>query len=336
MPFSDLKEQQAVAGQLHHSLERGRLAHAYLFAGPRGCGKAQVARTLAQALNCAEREHDACGRCDSCRRIAEGTHPDIYWVSPESKSRRIAVEQIREFEKAINLRPTLARVKVGAILDADCMGEEASNAFLKTLEEPPAQTVILLLSAEPQRLLPTILSRCLKLNFGQTGSGATWPQRGRVLELLKTFTARGPEKVAHTYRLLAELTALLADLREMTRARIEAETDLDQYAELEPRAREKLEKEMEARIEGEYRAQREQVLEIVYGWFGDVLLQVVGVDRSLLAHPDFAEASRRAADGLTYEQASRNLEAVEGIREALFRNVAEPLTLEVGLLRVTV
>ncbi len=335
MPFAELKDQKTVAGQFQRSLERGRLAHAYLLTGPRGSGKELVARTLAQALNCVERDHDACGRCDSCRRIAEGAHPDVYWVRPESKSRRIAVEQVREFEKSVNLKATMASVKVGVIVDADCLGEEASNAFLKTLEEPPAQTVIVLLSAEPQRLLPTILSRCLKLSLGATTRRAASPCRERVLGLLKKFSARGQEKVAHTYGLVAELTAMLTGLREETRKRVETESNLDRYGELDAKVRERLEKEMDARIEGEYRAQREQVLEEVYGWFGDVLLQVISVEESLLAHPDFAEASRRAAEGLTYEQAGQNLEAVDRIREALFRNVAEALALEVGLLRVT-
>ena len=159
MSFSALREQKAVADQLRRSLERGRLAHAYLFSGRRGSGKEAMARTLAKALNCLEQDFDSCDRCDSCRRIDEVVHPDVYWVRPESKSRRITVDQIREFERAVNLKPARARVKVGVIVDADCMGEEASNAFLKTLEEPPAQTVILLLTAEPHRLLPTILSR---------------------------------------------------------------------------------------------------------------------------------------------------------------------------------
>ena len=78
MSFSDLKNHRAIADQLRNSLERGRLAHAYLFTGVRGAGKEDVARTLAQALNCLEKENDACGKCDSCRRIAAGNHPDIH------------------------------------------------------------------------------------------------------------------------------------------------------------------------------------------------------------------------------------------------------------------
>src|SRR5439155_21476530 len=218
---------------------------------------------------------DSCDQCDSCRRVDEGIHPDIYWVRPESKSRRITVEQIREFERAINLKPTMARVKVGVVVDADCMGDEASNAFLKTLEEPPAQTVILLLTTQPQRLLPTILSRCLRISFGATEQAES-PYRTRLLPLLATFSAGEQRGVAPAYQFLAELNAFLQETREEIRTRVEAEQNLDRYEELDPKVRERLETQMEARIEGEYRAAREQVLEEIYAWFGDLLLCVEG------------------------------------------------------------
>lgn len=335
MSFSDLKDQRPVADQLRRSLQRGRLAHAYLLTGPRGGGKDTMARTLAKALNCEEKEHDSCDRCDSCRRIDAMIHPDIYWVRPESKGRRIKVEQIREFEKAVNLRANSARVKVGVIVDADCMSEEASNAFLKTLEEPPTQTIILLLSAEPQRLLPTILSRCLKLSFGQASQRVVSPYRDQLLPLLMKFSASGNEKIVNTYRLLADLTKILGTIRAETRTRVEAEANLDRYEELDPKTREKLEEQMEARIEGEYRSAREQVVEEIYHWFGDVLLCVAEADESLLEHPDQLPAVKRAAGSLTYAQASTNLDAIEQIRDSLNRHIAEPFAFEVGLLKLT-
>jgi DNA polymerase III subunit delta' len=333
--FSDFKEQKAVAGQLQRSLQRGRLAHAYLFTGPRGSGKEAMARTLAKALNCSEAEHDSCDRCDSCRRVDEGVHPDIYWVRPESKSRRIQIDQVREFMKSVNLCSSMGGVKVGIIVDADCMGEEASNAFLKTLEEPPAQTVIILLTTDPQRLLTTILSRCLRISFGPITGGARSPHTAKLLPLLAKFSESREARVAHSYQLLAELNALLQEIRNETRTRVEAELNLDRYEELESKVRERLEEQMEARIEGEYRAARDRVLEEMYSWFGDLLLCTEGADNELLAYPDQAVAARRAAEGLTCPKACHNLDAIEQIRDSLSRNISEMLAFEVGLLKLT-
>jgi DNA polymerase III subunit delta' len=333
MSFDDQREQKAVADQLRRSLKNGRISHAYLFTGSRGAGKEEMARTLAKALNCLKKEHDSCDRCDSCRRIETGVHPDIYWVRPESKSRRITVDQIREFERAVNLKPTIARVKVGVVVDADCMGEEASNAFLKTLEEPPAQTVILLLTTQPQRLLPTIMSRCLRILFGAMERVES-PYRTKLVPLLSKFSTNDQRGIVPAYNLLAELNALLQVTREEIRARVEAEQNLDRYEEIDPKVRERLETQMEARIEGEYRAVREQVLEEIYAWFADLLLCVEGADEVLLAHPDQINAVRRSAAKLDYTRAAENLDAVEQIRTSLTRNVSETLALEVGLLKL--
>lgn len=333
--FKDQSGQRGVAELLQRSLQRQRLAHAYLFTGPRGSGKEAMARTLAKALNCSKREHDSCDQCDSCRRIDEESHPDVYAVRPESKSRRITADQILEFEKSIFLKPMMGRVKVGWIIDADCMNESASNKFLKTLEEPPAQTVIVLLSAEPQRLLPTILSRCLRISFGPTATrAAESPAFAKLMPQLAKFSTASEEQIANAYQFLAEVTVQLQELRAEIQRRVEEESDAENPGELDAKIRDRLEKQQEARIEGEYRGERERLLENIYSWFGDQVLCVEGASDELLAQAGQAKAVRRAAAGLTYDRALRNLEAIEKIRDSLSRNVAESFALEAGLLKI--
>jgi len=197
--------------------------------------------------------------------------------------------------------------------------------------------VILLLSAEPQRLLPTILSRCLRLPFGG-GTGAVPPpadgRAGRLLDLLAKFSPRGPGRIVAVYHLHGEVLALLNEARAEVRSRLVAEADLDRFAELEPKQRDRLEDQLEARIEGAYRSERDRVLEALYGWFADLVLCVAGTSDDLLSYPAHAHALRQAAAGLGYREAVANIDAVEQLRDALYRNVAEPLAFEVGLLKV--
>ena len=334
MSFSAHTDQPRIVEQLQRSLQRRRLAHAYLFVGPRGSGKLAVALTLAKALNCEQLDHDSCDRCESCRRIDERVHPDIRLIEPELKSRRIGIDQIREFSRAANLKAGEARIKVGIIVDADRMGEEASNAFLKTLEEPPANTIILLLTAEPQRLLPTILSRCLKVVFGPTERATGSPHRARVMTLLAEFAGKREARVPASYQLLSAMTGILRGVREEIQQRVESEEDLDRYEEIDAKTRERLENLSAARIEGEYRAAREQVLEDVYRWFGDLMLCVVDAEDELLSDPAARPALQTAAKHFTYEQACAGLDAIERARDALHRNVQETFALEVGFLNL--
>lgn len=150
---------------LLNALKKDRLATTYLFCGESGIGKRRFALEFAKVLNC---EHpttgsDSCDRCSSCRRISANNHPDLFVVTSESNV--IRIEAIREVQEFLSLTPYEGRKKIVIIDDAHLMNQSASNAFLKTLEEPAAKSLIILISNLPELLLETIRSRCFRLNF---------------------------------------------------------------------------------------------------------------------------------------------------------------------------
>jgi DNA polymerase-3 subunit delta' len=182
MALADVEGQQRAVEALRTALRADALHHAWLFAGPAGVGKELTALGLAQALLCPERPNEGCGSCVACGRVARRNHPDVQWLMPEDEqvargfagrsdfthtpSREIRVEQIRVLQERLALRPLEGGRRVVIAASAHKMNPAAQNAFLKTLEEPPPGTVIVLIASEPDRLLPTIRSRCSRAQFG--------------------------------------------------------------------------------------------------------------------------------------------------------------------------
>ncbi len=165
MSFKDIKGQDKAIELLVSGIKQKRLAHAYLFAGPESIGKGKAAQTLAKTLNCEEEKLDSCDKCPSCRKIDNGNHPDVHWISPEGRGDIIKIEKIRWLRQNISLKPYEAKAKFYIIDKAHKMNDAASNALLKTLEEPPANSILILISQNPERLFYTIKSRCQKVNF---------------------------------------------------------------------------------------------------------------------------------------------------------------------------
>jgi DNA polymerase-3 subunit delta' len=161
--------QDHILGQLEDSLRQGRPAHAYLLVGPSHVGKMTLARNLAQSVNCLQGPGAPCGECDQCVRVARGHHADVRIVAvgraePEGPARTvIGIGDVKEVLRQVNLKPFEGACSVVIFDTADLMSEEAANALLKTLEEPPPQVLILLLTANEEAVLPTIRSRCRRL-----------------------------------------------------------------------------------------------------------------------------------------------------------------------------
>ena len=168
--FSDLAGQEHVGNTLRQAVTQDRVSHSYLFCGTRGSGKTTTARVLAKAVNCLNpQQGDPCDECAICISINEGRNLDI--IELDAASNR-GVEEIREIREKVNFQPAQNRRKVYIIDEAHMLTREASNAFLKTLEEPPEHVIFILCTTEADRLLPTILSRCQRYDFrrlpGQT------------------------------------------------------------------------------------------------------------------------------------------------------------------------
>ncbi len=159
MGFEEIIGQDLTVRALERSLSSGRTTHAYLFSGPEGSGKKNLALLFAQALNCSHEPDPPCKSCLSCRKTLSGNHPDFYQLLPQGAS--IKIGQLRELKENLYYYPREGRKKVCLIYSADLMTLPAANSLLQILEEPPAELIFILLSSRPWALLPTVISRCL-------------------------------------------------------------------------------------------------------------------------------------------------------------------------------
>ena len=176
--FGELAGQEHVSTTLRQSVRLGRISHSYLFCGPRGCGKTTTARIIAKAANCLDlQDGDPCNACSVCQTINEGRFMDI--IELDAASNR-GIDEIRDIRDKVNFAPVQGRRKVYIIDEAHMLTDAASNAFLKTLEEPPEHVIFVLCTTEAHRILPTIVSRCQRLDFRRIPSETVF---GRLSEI---------------------------------------------------------------------------------------------------------------------------------------------------------
>jgi DNA polymerase-3 subunit delta' len=351
MAFKQFPRQTQGVQLLQRSLASGRLGHAYLFVGHQLEELESLARTLAKTLNCRKpvktggAATDCCDDCPVCRKIDNDTYADVHWARPESKSRVVTVEQMRDLMREIQLKPTDAEYKVAVITAADRLNPQAANAFLKTLEEPPAKSVLILLTTEPQRILETVLSRCLRLNFCGEAVRPLDAAQSEWLARFGALAATEQKTLLGRYRLLDALLQKLGEIRARVDETLTARSPLQRYDEVEKELREKWEEELAAAIEAEYRRQRADLILLVQWWLRDVWLSTLrssiatedgrarAAGDELLNFPQVAGAEA-VARRITPRQALENLQILEQTQRLLHTNVQEALALEVNLLKL--
>jgi DNA polymerase III subunit delta' len=309
---------------LQRAHDQNRLAHAYLISGPSGSGKRALASDLANLVNGTPANQPSSVHMSG-----------IFLAEPESKSRKIVIEQIRDLEHTLQMRATEGRRKVAIISEADRLQPQAANAFLKTLEEPPKDSLLLLLSALPEALPDTILSRCIAIPLSANGDRVSAAEETELVELLNaSITAEG-SAVQRAYRLARGMQILLAAIRENIQAENEAALKQEEAryknttdgSWLDERA-----DHYKALGESLYLQRRARLIETLFAWWSDVLRAKTAVERAEL--PAARKQTTALAQKLSTAEILRRVRRVEQLREILGRNIQEALAIEIAFLNI--
>ncbi|MCD4689290.1 MAG: DNA polymerase III subunit delta' [Desulfuromonadaceae bacterium] len=320
MTFASIIGHDRQKDLLRRALSSDRVPHAYLFEGPEGVGKRLVALALTRAIFC--QQGNGCGDCAACRKVDHHNHPDLHFVEADGNS--IKIEQIRTMQKELSYRPLEASKKICVIDNAEKLNLAAGNALLKTLEEPTANTLIILLTAQPDALLSTVRSRCQRLPFARI-------ERKRLMEVLCEQLAID-EKEAHILTSLANgsFKKALGKDRELY---IDGRRDLlKTLTGLSPGSvlplfnfADKLAQDKEILPE---------ILEIFQAFYRDLLLYRHGRPESELVNIDLMEKIHRVANNESTPSLLDKLSALNQTRRQLARNVNRQLAVEVLLMHL--
>jgi len=311
---------------LRRAYEQNRLAHAYLISGAPGSGKEVLAAELASLVN-----------GTATKDVFSAKARDIFIARPESKSRRIVTAQIRALEHALQMRAADGRRKVAIIPDADRLQTEAANAFLKTLEEPPKDSLLLLLSAVPEALPDTILSRCIAIPLASDGEVQSKKEEEKLVKVLQQTSRQTTWSIQFAYRLAQEFQQLLRSIREEVKQETDGAFKREQarYKDATDGAwLEEREEYYKALTESLYLQRRAALVETLFAWWTDVLRANTAVAQRDLpaAKQETAALARRFGNtGIL-----KRIGVLEELRDHLGRNIHESLAIEVAFLAIFV
>src|SRR6266705_2082608 len=314
----------AALGYLQRAHQQNRLAHAYLISGPPGSGKQLLAAELASLVNGTK-----------ATDVFSSKAREIFVAQPQSKSRRIVIAQIRNVEHALQMRASHGRRKVAIISDADRLQPQAANAFLKTLEEPPKDSLLLLLSTLPEALPETILSRCIAIALARNGQSQDKAEEESLVKLLQLASHQRNWNVQFAYRLAQEFQRLLREVRdEVKRDTDEAlKQEQTRYKDATDGAwLEEREEYYKALTESLYLQRRAGLVETLFAWWTDVLRASNGVAQRNLA--DAKKETAALAPRFNTAEILKRIRALEELRDHLGRNIQEAIAIEVTFLTI--
>lgn len=324
--FKDIIGQEQIKDHLTHTIEQGKISHAYVINGERFSGKEFIANVFAMALQC---EHpdgvEPCQQCHSCKQALSGNQPDIIRVTHE-KPNTIGVDDIRtQINTDIAIKPYSSPRKIYMIQEGEKMTAQAQNALLKTLEEPPAYAVILILTTNMDALLPTILSRCVVLNMKPVRDDLV---KKYLMEELQIPDYKANVCVAFARGNLGKARQL-ASSEEFDHIKEEAVSMLKYVQDMEIN-------EMLAAIKKiqEYKFDVEDYLDILAIWYRDVLLFKATNDANHLIFKEEIQYIKKCADRCAYEGIEDILKALDKAKSRLKANVNFELTMELLLMAI--
>jgi len=324
MSFKNIMGQDRQIGTLVNALTGNTLAHAYLFTGIPGIGKTTAAFALAKALHCKDKRDDCCDACISCKKIAHGTHPDLVVIEPEGDS--IKIDQIRKMQEQVSYTSYEGHHKIVLIDKAERMTIQSANCLLKTLEEPPPHTVLILLTSVPYQLPSTVRSRCQKVMFQ--------PLPEALIEeaLQKKCGSEEGEKV----QLIASLAggSLGRALRWMENGLLQERKELletlSRLHTCSPTALIKC-----AELLGEDKALVREKLDVITSWLRDLLLLKATPQTNHIINNDFTRESCAAASRLSWFNLFEQAQVINEVQAAVQGNVNVRLAMETMLFKLS-
>ena len=323
--FHSIIGQEQIKEHMQNALQMQKISHAYIIHGEKSTGKEFVARVFAMALQCEKGGAEPCNECHSCKQALSKNQPDIIYVTHE-KPNTISVEDIRlQVNNDVAIKPYSSKYKVYIINEAEKMTVQAQNAILKTLEEPPAYVVILLLVSNLQTLLPTILSRCVTLNMKPVSDTLV---RKYLMEELKVPDYRADVCVAFARGNIGKAKAL-ASSEEFDNVKNEALALLKHVHDME------LQEIIQAvKKINEYKLEISDYLDIMSIWYRDVLLFKATADANSLVFREEIQAIRKVVARCSYEGIEIVIHALAKAKKRLEANVNFELTMELLFLDI--